>query len=82
MILTLLLVMTNPEESQMPEADTSEKQVLFKKESSVEMKVMEVEGQVRLPQGFSTLSVEAAPNESYLKDRLGFRLWETNKLGY
>lgn len=57
-------------------------EVVYKKETSVELGVAEIQGQVRLPQGFSTLSVDAAPQDSYLKERLGFRLWEANRLGY
>lgn len=58
-----------------------QKEVIYEKEKQVEISETQVKGELKLPQGFSTLAVDAATPQSFLEERLKFKLREASRLG-
>lgn len=78
--LQLLLVSQAPQFDVAPSESQVEKEVVYEKETQVELTETQVKGELKLPKGFSTLSADAEAPASFLKDRLKFKLHESSRL--
>ncbi len=76
----MMIVSQTPQFDVAPSESQVQKEVVYQKETQVELSETQVKGELKLPKGFSTLSADAEAPASFLKDRLKFKLHESSRL--
>lgn len=81
-IVLFLFLTAQGETKQAGEKQTIEHQVVYQKETTMELKGANVEGDLKLPSSFPMAQNEDAKAASFLNERTQFKLGDSNPLGY